>query len=96
MSVVKKTRKELKGQYTEAVYRRLFLFLFFLNFASYQLLASVITPDSTVTLMLLKAFIGFLTVVERQKWSSEGRGVPAEGFTDCLPPDACLLLLMEI
>lgn len=96
MSVVKKTRKELKGQYTEAVYGRLFLFLFFLNFASYQLLASVITPDSTVTLMLLKAFIGFLTVVERQKWSSEGRGVPAEGFTDCLPPDACLLLLMEI
>lgn len=93
MSVVKKTRKELKGQYTEAVYRRLFLLLFFfLNFASYQLLASVITPDSTVTLMLLKAFIGFLTVVERQKWSSEGRGVPAEGFTDCLPPDACLLM----
>lgn len=46
--------------------------------------------------MLIKAFIGFLTVVEGQKWSSEGRGVPAEGFTDCLPPDACLLLLMEI
>lgn len=73
-----------------------FYFYFSLNFASYQLLASIVTPDSTVTLMLLKAFIGFLAVVERQKWSSEGRGVPAEGFTDCLPPDACLLLLMEI